>query len=268
MSGPRRRGRGRPRHSSGRALAGARPLDRRSKVPLHYQLGEILKERLEAGVFEPGALFASERELEERFGVSRSVVRQALSLLVADGEIRRVQGSGTFVAERKHRVPVCGFLKALLDPPDPDLRLGVLSVTGHAEDARVAEYLGLPDPGSELLQITAVQHVGEPVCLVDSYFSPADLPWLAAFAEALAAGVTPPRHPAVRLREAGISVEVSALGPWTAALLDVPAGGSALVAGLLQFGLTGRAKRSRPLEFARLIYRGDRARLAVEPAPT
>ena len=43
----------------------------------------------------------SERELCERFGISRMTVRQAVDTLVADGVVERHQGRGTFVAPDK-----------------------------------------------------------------------------------------------------------------------------------------------------------------------
>jgi GntR family transcriptional regulator len=271
MNSPRKPGRGRPKHSSGAALRGARRLDRRSKVPLHYQLGEILKELLEAGAFEPGALFASERELEERFGVSRSVVRQALGLLVADGEIHRRRGAGTFVTEPKRALPVCGLVEALLDPPEPDLTVSILEVAEHAADAKMAELLEVGDPPSELIQVTAVLHLGEPLCLIDSYVSVRRLPWWPTVVAAVAAGREVPPHPAVRLGEGTVSVEVSSLGRWTTSLLGAGVGGGALVLRLVQEGTPAGSRRARPVELARLIYRGDQARPSIRrvaPAQT
>jgi GntR family transcriptional regulator len=84
--------RGRPRQKSEVPLAGSGRLDRTSEVPLYVQLGAQLNAMLEAGAWEPGARFASEREIEEEFEVSRAVIRPALELLVGDGAIRRVKG--------------------------------------------------------------------------------------------------------------------------------------------------------------------------------
>ena len=48
-----------------------------------------------------GASMPTERELSERFGVSRGTVRQALDRLEAEQRVRRHQGRGTFVAKPK-----------------------------------------------------------------------------------------------------------------------------------------------------------------------
>lgn len=72
----------------------------RSPVPKHQQLREILLELI-ATELEPDSPIQSERELGERFGLSRMTVRQAVNQLVADGRLYRVRGRGTFVAQPK-----------------------------------------------------------------------------------------------------------------------------------------------------------------------
>jgi DNA-binding GntR family transcriptional regulator len=62
------------------SLANCRELHRNSDVPLYYQLGAALLEAVETGPWREGARFATERELEEQFKVSRVVVRRALEL--------------------------------------------------------------------------------------------------------------------------------------------------------------------------------------------
>jgi GntR family transcriptional regulator len=59
-----------------------------------------LRERFEAGEFLAGTRLPSEPELARRLGVSRSSLRGAIALLEADGLLRRMHGSGTFVIER------------------------------------------------------------------------------------------------------------------------------------------------------------------------
>ncbi len=69
MAKPSKPARGRPKQSSEVPLAESRRLDRSSEVPLYFQLAAALKAMLEVGAWEPGARFASERELEEEFNV-------------------------------------------------------------------------------------------------------------------------------------------------------------------------------------------------------
>ena len=55
-------------------------LDRRSSVPLYYQLQEILHQQIASGRFRVGDPLPSEGELCRMFDVSRIVVRQALGM--------------------------------------------------------------------------------------------------------------------------------------------------------------------------------------------
>jgi GntR family transcriptional regulator len=57
-----------------------------------------LLRQIEAGVFSPRARLPSENDLVQLYGVSRITVRQALSELVHEGVLIRVQGKGTFLS--------------------------------------------------------------------------------------------------------------------------------------------------------------------------
>jgi GntR family transcriptional regulator len=72
-------------------------IDRDSPVPFYFQLGRVLEEEIVSGRWPVGHRLESEPTLGEHFGVSRSVIRQALDRLERDGHIQRVKGRGTFV---------------------------------------------------------------------------------------------------------------------------------------------------------------------------
>ena len=76
-------------------------LDPSSKVPLYFQLEEILRGLITSGEFQPGQLLPSEAELQRLFNVSRITVRQSLGNLERDGLILRRRAKGTRVAEPK-----------------------------------------------------------------------------------------------------------------------------------------------------------------------
>ena len=69
------------------------------KQPLYDQLVDILTEKIEHE-YRPGDLMPSERELSERYGLSRTTVRLALQELERLGLVVRQHGRGTFVADR------------------------------------------------------------------------------------------------------------------------------------------------------------------------
>ncbi len=71
------------------------------RVPLHERVERALRDRLDSRDLRPGDLFPSEAALQQEFDVSRSVVRQALASLEADGLIRKVRGRGSVVAEHR-----------------------------------------------------------------------------------------------------------------------------------------------------------------------
>ncbi|MFZ5595790.1 MAG: GntR family transcriptional regulator [Bacillota bacterium] len=73
-------------------------LDFKSAVPLHVQLKEILKNEILDDLFKEK--IPSERELIERFSVSRSTVREAISALVMEGILEKRHGKGTFISHR------------------------------------------------------------------------------------------------------------------------------------------------------------------------
>ncbi len=74
-------------------------LDFRSPVPLHAQLKEILRKEIEQGNYT--GKIPSERELMERFSVSRTTVREAVSALAREGFLEKIHGKGTFVTKHK-----------------------------------------------------------------------------------------------------------------------------------------------------------------------
>ena len=69
------------------------------RQPLYDQLVDILTEKIEHE-FPAGDLLPSERELSDRYGLSRTTVRLALQELERLGLVVRQHGRGTFVADR------------------------------------------------------------------------------------------------------------------------------------------------------------------------
>jgi GntR family transcriptional regulator of arabinose operon len=69
----------------------------KSGSPLYVRLRNAIQEQIRSGMLVTGAALPPEREMEQRLGVSRSTVRQALRSLIDEGVLKSVVGSGTYV---------------------------------------------------------------------------------------------------------------------------------------------------------------------------
>jgi GntR family transcriptional regulator, transcriptional repressor for pyruvate dehydrogenase complex len=70
-----------------------------SRDTLTKQATETLRRFILTEDFKPGEQFPSERELSESLSVSRNIVREALSVLVAEGLIVKQPGRGIFITD-------------------------------------------------------------------------------------------------------------------------------------------------------------------------
>jgi len=75
-------------------------IDHYSKIPLHFQVEQLLRELIEKPNYQAGEFLPPEVELATKLGVSRNTIRQAASKLEYEGLIVRKKGYGTKVAEK------------------------------------------------------------------------------------------------------------------------------------------------------------------------
>lgn len=62
------------------------------------EIARLLRDEIQHGMLQPGDRLPTEQQLCQRFGVSRPVVREAVSRLKSDGLLQSFQGRGVFVA--------------------------------------------------------------------------------------------------------------------------------------------------------------------------
>ena len=75
-------------------------LEKNSPKPLYQQLKDILVDAIDSEKWKANEKIPSENELSSIYGLSRMTVRSVLTDLVKEGLLYRVQGKGTFVAEK------------------------------------------------------------------------------------------------------------------------------------------------------------------------
>ncbi|SCY44164.1 GntR family transcriptional regulator [Alkaliphilus peptidifermentans] len=84
-------------------------IDKNSRLPLYYQLMDLLIEQIENGELKQGDKLLSERELCEQYDISRSTVRLAIQELEREGYIYKQHGIGTFVSNEKFKQDLLRF---------------------------------------------------------------------------------------------------------------------------------------------------------------
>jgi len=72
-------------------------IDRQAYEPAYVQLVSILKEQMSKGIYLPGDRLPSESELCKRYQVSPMTVRRSIKVLLDQGVVSTIQGSGTYV---------------------------------------------------------------------------------------------------------------------------------------------------------------------------
>jgi multiple sugar transport system substrate-binding protein len=74
-------------------------IDKKSPMPIYYQLKEMIKKKIESGEYKPGDRLPTELELCQQYDISRTPVRQALNELHYQGVLFRKPGLGTFISD-------------------------------------------------------------------------------------------------------------------------------------------------------------------------
>ena len=84
-------------------IAVVKPVFGRGPLPRYAQLADLLRGRIERGVWGPGTRLPSLEQLIEEFSLARVTVRQAIDMLHREGLVSPQQGRGTFVTARPAR---------------------------------------------------------------------------------------------------------------------------------------------------------------------
>lgn len=156
-------------------------IDRKTPIPLYFQLAEMLRGQISAGTLARGDRLPSEHEFCVRYDVSRSVVRQALQSLSQDGLIGADRGRGAFVLERKFPIA----LTQRLDPLHNDMakagfRLSTKVLQQRLIDAprHVVEHIG----DAQAIFLERLRYAdGQVLLVVHNYLPYARLPELLGF---------------------------------------------------------------------------------------
>lgn len=232
-----------------------------AEAPRYREVADALQRQIAAGELGSHDRLESEREIAERFGLSRMTARQAVELLVRRGVVYRRPGSGTYVSPPRvvHSLQrLAGFSEQMrLQGIRPGGR--VLEMRSVEPDAAARRALGL-ERGDAAWMVRRLRYGDDEPLLLETFWVPQALcPELAAdeLAEQSLYEVMRTRF-GIEPESAETSLEPAALDAADARHLTARPGSPAILV-----VRTTRDRRGRAIEFARDLYRGDRARFAL-----
>ncbi|MDT8898118.1 GntR family transcriptional regulator [Thermanaerothrix sp. 4228-RoL] len=237
-------------------------LNANSPIPLYYQLKSYLQDQILQGLLKPGERIPTEKELGERFKISRTTVRQAIGDLINEGLLVRVHGKGTFVAQPRIQQHL-GLLTSFTQDMEAHHRTPSSQVLQF-------EVLPAPPPVARALQIkigTAVIMLkrvrladGQPLALEIAYLPEEPFrPLLDLDMSQRSLYATLKAHFGVEPQRALQQMEAVACPAEEARFLQVNKGSPILHIFRTTFDQSGR-----PFEFVESYYRSDRFFFTIE----
>ncbi|GGL17101.1 HTH-type transcriptional repressor DasR [Sphaerisporangium melleum] len=223
------------------------------RIPKYYDVKRNLLELTKS--LTAGAALPPERALAVRFETSRTTVRQALTELVIEGRLLRIQGKGTFVAKPKvaqvlQLTSYTGDLRSVGLEPDTK----ILDISYITADEALARRLRI-NPGGRVLRIHRLRLAnGEPMSIDTTHLSARRFSRLRRELE-MHSSLYETLHNAynVQLTDAEEVIETVLATPYDAQVLGVDVGLPMLLLTRHAFDAEGN-----PVEWAQSLYRGDR----------
>lgn len=231
-------------------------LRREAATPLYLQLKRALVADIAAGQYKPHDRLMSERELGEKFKVSRMTVRQALTEMIREGILYTRAGKGTYVNESKIKQELqtlTGFSQ--------DMAARGAVVSAQVLQARVlpatltlAAIFGVP-MNTELVLLSRLRlSDGSPLAIEEAYIRHKVCPGILEcdFSRESLYNVLATRYNTILVR-AEQTMEASLAAPREAELLQITSPSPVLRMERLSYN-----ELNMLIEYVKSTYRGDR----------
>ncbi|MCA9996413.1 MAG: GntR family transcriptional regulator [Anaerolineales bacterium] len=237
-------------------------IDFNSPIPFYYQLQQCLEAKISAGEWAAGQKLPSEKKLGDHFGVSRTVIRQALNELASKSLIETQKGRGSFVSAPKHAwqlmQSLSGFNEnAIARGQTIQTQVLALKLVPAAGEVAASLQLNVGEPVTMLKRLRFVD--GEPLVVVTTYIPEKICPDLVNedFTNASLYELLATKHN-LAIAEGVRTIESVNATPDLAQLLQIKEG-----AALSLLTSIGWLANGTPLEYYVAWHRGDRSRFQV-----
>ncbi|HBH14385.1 MAG TPA: GntR family transcriptional regulator [Leclercia adecarboxylata] len=144
-------------------------INKQSKLPMYAQLFERITQKIASGELKEGDQLPFERELCQRYEISRTTVRQAMSELEKEGYIKKVHGKGMFIAPqvvKQNLMTIYSFheeMKRLNKQPSSR----IISFGLVIPSAKVSQKLQTQDPVYHIIRLRCANN--EPILYEETY---------------------------------------------------------------------------------------------------
>lgn len=237
----------------------SRTIDPYNALPKYIQLASILRQKIEDGEWEPRSPIPSERQLEVLYNISRTTIREAIDHLMRQGYIYREHGRGTFVSPQKLQKTLMELTSFSEDLIKRGIQPGqiIRSLSSVLPPVKILQKLELA-PGTHVLCIERIR-LGDntPIGLQTSYLALAENQTITS--EEMESSGSLYRILQEKFNiipsEADETLEVTLATPEEADLLQIAEGAPLLLSERVLF-----AQNRKPIEFVKILYRGDRYR--------
>jgi GntR family transcriptional regulator len=227
-------------------------------VPKYYQLFTILRNKIEDGDLPPLQSIPSERELESFYKVSRTTIRQAISLLTNQGYVYREHGRGTFVAPPKLQNSLHELTSFSQDMQDRGLVPGqrILELAYIEPSQKVRQQLELASSTRQVLYLKRLRLANDKPIGIHAAYLPLDPSQPITAEEINQSGSL---YSLLQNKfnlipsKAYETIEATIADPEEAQLLEIKEGSP-----LLLFERTVWSQSRQAMEFVRVLYRADR----------
>jgi GntR family transcriptional regulator len=240
----------------------SRTIDPYAAVPKYFQLASILRQQIDNGEWQPRNAIPSERQLEVMYNISRTTIREAIDYLTRQGYLYREHGRGTFVSPPKLQKGLMELTSFSEDLSKRGIRPGqiIRDISMVVPPASILQRLEL-QPGTSMLRLERIRLGNDvPIGLQTSYLS-LEPGQTITRAEMEAAGslyrlIQEKFH--IIPSEADETLEVTIATKEEAELLQIEEGAPLLLSERVLF-----AQNRKPVEYVKILYRGDRYRYYV-----
>jgi GntR family transcriptional regulator len=230
-------------------------------MTLHARISQLLVDLIQSDALTPGEQLPPERELAQMLGVSLAPVRQAILDVVSKGLLERRRGRGTFVRGPglDEKISILHSLTESMRAQHLEVETRVLRQQQVPMPREVARALALQERTAMLLERVAI--VGrEPVALLQAFLSLRAYPKLleASFAHRSLYETLQDQYGTLVTKADSVIELARSTSEYSGKL------GIAVGEPLLKVEGTAFAQTGEPVEYFRVLYRGDRVRFHLE----